>query len=58
MFIGIQCVPSGESPFYTCLGCPAGSSGNGTYCRDIDEVSKTDISTNCQLTPSFSESGM
>lgn len=37
-FLGVRCVPTDESPFYNCLGCPAGSSGNGTQCRDLDEV--------------------
>lgn len=37
-FIGSQCVPIEEQPYYHCLGCPEGFTGNGTNCHDLDEV--------------------
>lgn len=40
-FIGVQCVPTDTPPFYQCVGCPPGFFGNGTNCREIDEVETT-----------------
>lgn len=37
-FIGVQCVETGQHPYYRCGACPSGWTGNGTACKDIDEV--------------------
>lgn len=39
VFLGI-CEESESPPYYKCTGCPQGFFGNGTNCRDIDEVSR------------------
>lgn len=36
---GVQCVDTDSFPYYRCGSCPAGFTGNGTNCRDLDEVS-------------------
>ncbi|XP_018534313.1 thrombospondin-3a [Lates calcarifer] len=42
---GVSCMESLQYPGFTCGPCPPGTTGNGTYCRDIDE---------CELQPCFS----
>uniref|UniRef100_A0A667ZGS3 Thrombospondin 3a n=1 Tax=Myripristis murdjan TaxID=586833 RepID=A0A667ZGS3_9TELE len=42
---GVACMESLQYPGYACGPCPAGMSGNGTHCQDIDE---------CVLQPCFS----
>lgn len=37
--LGVQCVDTDTFPYYRCGACPAGFTGNGTNCRDLDEVS-------------------
>lgn len=36
--LGVQCARCEEPPFYICGSCPAGFTGNGTNCVDLDEV--------------------
>uniref|UniRef100_A0A3B5MZU6 Thrombospondin 3 n=1 Tax=Xiphophorus couchianus TaxID=32473 RepID=A0A3B5MZU6_9TELE len=35
---GVSCMDSLQYPGYTCGQCPPGTTGNGTHCRDVDEV--------------------
>lgn len=37
--IGVQCGPTEDPPYFRCGSCPPGSTGNGTSCHDLDEVS-------------------
>lgn len=37
-YLGVQCTPCEEPPFYICGSCPLGFTGNGTNCVDLDEV--------------------
>ncbi|KAJ8980462.1 hypothetical protein NQ317_007658 [Molorchus minor] len=34
---GVTCTPTTDHPYFRCLGCPPGFTGNGTRCNDIDE---------------------
>ena len=34
---GVQCVNTGGSGSYQCVGCPEGTTGDGVSCDDIDE---------------------
>jgi syndecan 4 len=43
---GVQCGPLEEPPYFRCGACPPGSTGNGTTCHDLDEVSTSDC---CQV---------
>jgi hypothetical protein len=38
IFVGVQCLPCEEPPFFKCGSCPTGFTGNGTNCVDLDEV--------------------
>ncbi|XP_053494830.1 thrombospondin-3b [Ictalurus furcatus] len=42
---GVACVDVLEFPGYRCSSCPAGTTGNGTHCQDINE---------CAAQPCFS----
>nr|XP_057909012.1 thrombospondin-3a [Doryrhamphus excisus] len=42
---GVACTESPNFPGYTCGPCPAGTSGNGTHCGEVDE---------CEAYPCFS----
>lgn len=42
-FLGVQCQEIREYPYYRCGACPAGFTGNGSACHDIDEVIMTYI---------------
>ncbi|TKS82760.1 Thrombospondin-3a [Collichthys lucidus] len=37
---GVSCMDSLQYPGYTCGPCPPGTTGNGTHCQDIDEVTR------------------
>ena len=37
-YSGVDCMETYEHPGFRCGPCPAGMSGNGTHCADIDEV--------------------
>ncbi|KAK3525359.1 hypothetical protein QTP86_031090, partial [Hemibagrus guttatus] len=37
---GVACVDVSEFPGYRCGSCPAGTTGNGTHCQDIDECAE------------------
>jgi hypothetical protein len=34
----VTCQNLEDPPYYRCGPCPAGTTGNGTFCSDIDEV--------------------
>lgn len=38
---GVSCMESLHYPGYTCGPCPPGTTGNGTHCHDINEVTTT-----------------
>lgn len=35
---GVTCQNLEDPPYYRCGACPAGTTGNGTFCSDVDEV--------------------
>ncbi|XP_072046269.1 uncharacterized protein [Amphiura filiformis] len=37
---GVQCVNTGGSGSYQCVGCPDGTTGDGVTCDDIDECTE------------------
>lgn len=37
-FKGVACMETFDFPGYSCGPCPEGMTGNGTHCKDIDEV--------------------
>ena len=54
---GVECFNIERPPYYRCGACPAGLSGNGTWCSDLDEcdlADPCDVSTTCYNTvPGF-----
>ncbi len=54
---GVECFNIDRPPYYQCGSCPAGMSGNGTWCSDLDEcdlADPCDVAVTCYNTvPGF-----
>ena len=56
-FRDVECYNIDNAPYYKCGVCPAGLTGNGTWCNDLDEcdlADPCDVAATCyNLIPGF-----